>query len=309
MKMSKVVIRLEKVKTLREISQRELHNTRGKQAINSDGIGNVIIEGTTGVAKEIDKITKQMNIELKKNGKRAIRKDAVRCIEVVVSSNREFFKRYDYEQYFNDCNEFIKEFWGEESIIHLKTTHLDELTEHCHFMISPIIEGKFNYSKFINGREDLSKFQQQFEEFILSKGYDIEHRELAKNSCRKHKATREWSKDMQKAMDMVELMDYDKVMDTAINGIMIESEIDELRKELKYKNYLINDLNTLNEEFKNRFNFIKDKVRLIMIEQGYSKEYDINKFLEEQMMNVKDCNNKNTKGEFISQYVELKNNL
>ena len=62
MKMSKVVIRLEKVKTLREISQRELHNTRGKQAINSDGIGNVIIEGTTGVAKEIDKITKQMNI-------------------------------------------------------------------------------------------------------------------------------------------------------------------------------------------------------------------------------------------------------
>lgn len=269
MKMSKVVIRLEKVKTLREIAQRELHNTRGKQAINSDGIGSVIIEGTTGVAKEIDKITKQMNIELKKNGKRAIRKDAVRCIEVIVSSNREFFKRYDYEQYFNDCNEFIKEFWGEESIIHLKTTHLDELTEHCHFMISPIIEGKFNYSKFINGREDLSKFQQQFEEFILSKGYDIEHRELAENSRRKHKTTREWSKDMQKAREMVELMDYDKVMDTAINGIILESEVLDLKKALKFKE----NKNTNYKKYMSRAKALEEKLRFIMIEQGYSEKF------------------------------------
>lgn len=146
-KMSKAVIRLEKVKTLREIAQRELHNTRGKQAENSDGVGSVIIEGITGVAKEIDRITKQMNTNLRRNGKRAIRKDAVRCIEIVVSSDRAFFKRYNFEQYFNDCNKFIKEFWGEETIIHLKTTHLDELTEHCHFMISPIVDGKFNYYK------------------------------------------------------------------------------------------------------------------------------------------------------------------
>lgn len=281
MKMSKVVIRLEKVKTLREISQRELHNTRGKQAINSDGIGNVIIEGTTGVAKEIDKITKQMNIELKKNGKRAIRKDAVRCIEVVVSSNREFFKRYDYEQYFNDCNEFIKEFWGEESIIHLKTTHLDELTEHCHFMISPIIEGKFNYSKFINGREDLSKFQQQFEEFILSKGYDIEHRELAENSRRKHKTTREWSKDMQKARDIVELMDYDKIMDTAINGIMSEYAINNLEKEIQYRRELNNSLKVERERYKNKSEALEERIRAILIEQGYN-----NKFIDYQINEI-----------------------
>ena len=39
--MSKAVIRLEKVKTLREIAQRELHNTRGKLAENSNGSGKV----------------------------------------------------------------------------------------------------------------------------------------------------------------------------------------------------------------------------------------------------------------------------
>ncbi|MGN2338124.1 plasmid recombination protein [Clostridium cagae] len=150
--MSKIVIRLEKVKTLREIAQRELHNTRGKRVENSDGTGKVIIEGLTGVAKEIDMLTRKMNIELRKNGKRAIRKDAVRCIEIIVSSDREFFERYNYEKYFEDCNKFLKSFWGEESIIFFKTTHLDELVQHCHFMVSPIIEGKFNYSKFIRGK-------------------------------------------------------------------------------------------------------------------------------------------------------------
>lgn len=203
-----------------------------------------------------------MNIDLRNNRKRAIRKDAVRCIEIVVSSDREFFKRYNYEQYFDDCSEFIKEFWGEESIIHLKTTHLDELTEHCHFMISPIIEGKFNYSKFINGREDLSNFQQQFEEYILFKGYDIEHRELAENSRRKHKTTREWSKDMQKARDMVELMDYDKVMDTAINGIMIESEMVRIKKQLQLKD----NLNKKYDYYRNKANALEEKIKLIMKE-------------------------------------------
>lgn len=267
--MSKAVIRLEKVKTLREIAQRELHNTRGKLAENSNGSGKVIIEGITGVAKEIDMITKQMNIELRKNGKRAIRKDAVRCIEIVVSSDREFFRRYDYEQYFDDCNEFIKKFWGEESIIHLKTIHLDELTEHCHFMISPIMEGKFNYSKFINGRDDLSNFQQQFEEFILAKGYDIEQRELAVNSRKKHKSTREWSKDMHKAKEMVELMDYEKVIDTAVNGIMIESEMLILKQQLQNQRDFIDDYN----KYKTKAKVLEDKVKLIMREQGYKEEF------------------------------------
>ncbi|NFN93223.1 hypothetical protein FDB28_03780 [Clostridium botulinum] len=219
-----------------------------------------------------------MNIDLRNNRKRAIRKDAVLCIEIVVSSDREFFNRYDYEQYFDDCSEFIKEFWGKESIIHLKTTHLDELTEHCHFMISPIIEGKFNYSKFINGREDLSGFQQLFEEFILSKGYDIERRELAENSRRKHKTTREWSKDMKKAKEMVELMD------TAINGIMIESQINTLKEEVKYKTELNNKLKVNKEKYNNKCKALEDKLRFIMIEQGFNIDfidYEIEKVITE----------------------------
>ncbi|WP_113886443.1 plasmid recombination protein [Clostridium butyricum] len=282
--MSKAVIRLENVKTLREIAQRELHNTRGKRVENSDGIGKVIIEGLTGVAKEIDMLTRKMNIELRKNGKRAVRKDAVRCIEIIVSSDREFFERYNYEKYFEDCNKFLKSFWGEESIIFLKTTHLDELVQHCHFMVSPIVAGKFNYSKFINGREDLSGFQQQFEEFILSKGYDIEHRELAENSRRKHKTTREWSKDMQKAKEMVELMDNDKLIDTAINGIITEGGINELRKALKYKSDLNYELETSKEKYKNKIEALESKIRIIMTEQGYKKEfieYEIKQIIED----------------------------
>ena len=53
-KMSKAVIRLEKIKTLREIAQRELHNTRGKQAENSNGNGRVIIEEKFNYSKFIN---------------------------------------------------------------------------------------------------------------------------------------------------------------------------------------------------------------------------------------------------------------
>lgn len=139
-------------------------------------------------------------------------------------------------------------------------------------------------TKFINGREDLSNFQQQFEEFILSKGYDIERRELARNSRKKHKSTREWSRDMQKAKEMVELMDSDRLMDTAINGIMIESHIAELKDELEYEKDLITGLKVDKERYKNKATALEERITFIMMEQGYNKEfieYEINKINEE----------------------------
>lgn len=267
--MSKVVMRLEKVKTLRDISKREMHNTRSRNVESSSTTGEVIITGTVGVAKEIDRITKQMNKELREKGKRAIRKDAVRCIELLVSSDSEFFKNNNYKKYFEDVEEFLHQFWGKESIIHQKTIHLDESTPHVHYLLSPVVDGKFNYSSFVNGREDLSNFQQLFEDFIVDKGYDIERRQLSKDIQRKHKSTREWSKNMQKAKEYVELMDEKKLVDTAINGIMIEKEILSLEKRLQANV----ELDDKYKEYKNIADALEKKLRFIMMEQGYNEDF------------------------------------
>lgn len=284
--MSKVVMRLEKIKTLRDISKREMHNTRSRNVESSNNKGEVIITGTIGVAKEVDRITKQMNKHLRTNGKRAIRKDAVRCIELLFSSDSVFFENNNYNKYFEDVDEFLYDFWGTESIIHQKTIHLDESTPHVHYLLSPVVNGKFNYSWFINGRDDLSNFQQSFEDFIIAKGYDIERRELSKTTRKKHKLTREWAKNINKAKEYVELMDKKTLIDTAVNGIMIESHMLRLKEILKSKE----NLDTKYIEYKNKSERLEDKIRFIMSEQGYSKEfieYELKQIYENEYFNIK----------------------
>lgn len=267
--MSKIVMRLEKAKTLRDISKREMHNTRSRNVESSNDTGEVIVEGILGVAKEIDRITKQMNKQLKSDGKRAIRKDAIRCIELIVSSDSNFFKNNDYREYFNDVDEFLHQFWGEESIIHQKTIHLDESVNHAHYLLSPIKGGRFNYSKFINGRDDLSAFQQAFEDFIILKGYDIERRQLAKNTQKKHKMTREWSKEIQRAKEYVELMDKKTLIDTAISGMMLESERAIINEQLQLKD----DFHKKYNYYMKKANALEERLKLIMREQNYSNDF------------------------------------
>lgn len=230
--MSKAAMRLEKIKDTKDMSKREKHNIRSVNVSSSDNRGQVVIKGIRGIVKHIKALEKQMNINLKAQGKRAVRKDAVKLIEVIMTSDSEFFKKYDYNKYFEDCEEFLEGFWGKGNIVQ-SCLHTDELTPHVHYFITPIKGDKFNYSKFINGRDDLSDYQEQLERFMLEKGYDIEHRALASLTRKKHKTTREWSAEMQVAKNMAELMDSKTLQDTAINGVINAKEIDRLSSKLE----------------------------------------------------------------------------
>ncbi|MDO5861152.1 hypothetical protein, partial [Methanobrevibacter sp.] len=84
-----------------------------------------------------------------------------------------------------------------------------------------------------NGRDDLSNYQEQLEKFMLSKGYEIEHRDLAAVTRKKHQTTRDWSKKMQKAEEMVDLMDQKTLRDTAIQGVVDARETERLTERLQ----------------------------------------------------------------------------
>lgn len=225
--MSKVAARIEKVKTNKEITARERHNKRSGNCKSSDKDREHLNEykGVEGIAKHISTLEKQMNADLKAKGKRALRKDAIKLIEVIVSSDKEFFDKYDYKDYFNVTDSFLEEFWGPNNVI-ASYCHLDEGTEHKHYFITPIRDGKFNYSSFINGKNDLSKFQEELYNYVKEHGFEVDERQKAEVTKKKHLKTREWSANMQKAESMVELMDDKVKTEYAIKGYLAEQESD-----------------------------------------------------------------------------------
>lgn len=232
--MSKVAARIEKV-TAESATGREAHNRRTKNCQKADKSLSHLntYEGVNGVTKHVNALEKQLNKNLKAQGKRAIRKDAVKLIEIVVSSDLDFFEKNDAMQYFRDADEFFDQFWGEGNTIQ-KSVHMDEKTPHAHYFVTPIRDGKFNYSSFINGRDDLSKFQSEMYSFMVAKGYDFEERDLAKVTGKEHEKTRDWSKRVQKVEDMVNLMDEQKRADYAVKGVLAEQDKESLYNRLEH---------------------------------------------------------------------------
>ena len=119
---------------------------------------------------------------------RSIRKDAVVGVEVIFTSDNEFFKKLSKEDeriYFEKSLEFLKDFVGEKNIISA-TIHKDEKTPHMHCIFTPIDnEGRLKYKSFINGRNDLIKLQDNYHKHI-SKFFELERGKSSKETGRVH---------------------------------------------------------------------------------------------------------------------------
>lgn len=102
-------------------------------------------------------------------GKRAVRKDAVRLVEGVITASPEFFAQATPEEtqrFFADALEFCGAEFGAQNLIHY-TIHNDERTPHAHFGFVPIDEeGRLRWKSFFNGREAMSAFQDRFYESV-----------------------------------------------------------------------------------------------------------------------------------------------
>lgn len=134
-------------------------------------------------------------------GKKAVRKDAVRIVEMLFTSDKAFFDSQPDNgmAYFEDCLKWASERFGEDNII-ADTVHLDEATPHMHLDFVPLTEdGRLSAKAVLGDKKQLQGLQDDFYEKVSSKyGLDRGNRaDLdAGESGRKNLSTAEYKEKM-----------------------------------------------------------------------------------------------------------------
>ena len=222
--MSYAIMRIQKIKSMQGLAEREKHNIRRKTVLSADGSKNITVEGSTGLVSRVKALEKQIDA----NNKRKTRKDAVRAIEVLFTSDKAFFKRVDYEQYFGECKKWLIATFGEENFLQA-VTHLDEETPHMHAILTTVKEGKFNYSGYINGRQDLREMQDSFYEQVKYLG--LERGEKVELTHASYVSNKDWNKNVSKARSFAEALAPEQQMEYAIKGVMFTNQIEKMNIE------------------------------------------------------------------------------
>lgn len=167
-----------------------------------------------------------------KNGKKQLRKDAVKMCSWIISSDNDFFKKLteqEQKQFFEESLNFFKNEFGEENIISA-TVHNDETTPHMHLNIMPIIDKSFNCKKLFN-KTKLKKIQDNLPKHLQSKGFYISRGK--ENSTNKHLNELEYKIKTKE--------NYLKYLDEKINNIIKNYTNENSRNDFYF--YLLNNTN------------------------------------------------------------------
>lgn len=118
-----------------------------------------------------------------------VRKNAVHCVEFVVSGSPEHLakmNRMEQINFFEDATNYIaKKMGGLDNVIHAQV-HFDELTPHLTLFVVPIDEkGKLNARKFIGGNKNVMRDMQTEIAEKVGKKYGFE-RGIAKDKPDNH---------------------------------------------------------------------------------------------------------------------------
>lgn len=222
--MSYAIMRIQKIKTKQALAEREKHNTRRKTVLSADGSNNITVEGHKGLVKRLEELEKQVN----KNNARKTRKDAVKVIEVLFTSDKAFFSKVDHEQYFSECKKWLESTFETEALYQY-SMHADEETQHLHCIISTLHEGKFNYAYYADNREKLRALQDSFYESVKHLGLERGKRvELTKET---YTTNKEWNKNVAKARSFAEALAPEQQMEYAIKGVMFTNQTEKMNTE------------------------------------------------------------------------------
>ncbi|COP75664.1 plasmid recombination protein Mob family [Streptococcus pneumoniae] len=191
--MSYSIIRVEKIKSsvnttgIQKHVQRENNNYSNKdiqQELTQENY-DLVNEEPINFKDEIEK-----KIEERYTVNRAIRKDAVKHIDGIVTTDKDYFDDLTLEQtrdYFNDSLDFIKDEYGEENILYA-TVHMDEATPHMHFGVVPITDdGRLSAKQMLGNKKAFTDFQNRYNDHMNRRGYNLERGESKYITGAKHK--------------------------------------------------------------------------------------------------------------------------
>ena len=236
--MSFAIIRMQKFKSV-DIKGMQIHNQREKESqtnpdidkdrmqLNYDLLNDAPIDFNQAIQNEIDERYK---------GQKAIRKDAVKLCEFVVTSDKDFFDQLtlgEEKRFFEESLSFLQDRYGKDNILY-GIVHKDEKTPHMHVGMVPITEdGKLAAKQFFGKRTELQQLQDKFHEHVVKKGFDLE-RGIASDA--KHIETKrlkvltanEQLKNLE--IELKEKQEQKKELDLSIKDI--ESRLSDLGKSL-----------------------------------------------------------------------------
>lgn len=241
--MSYAIMRIAKVKAP-NIGGVDKHNERKNKNYSNEDINTELTHLNYSLI-ECESYKSAINEQIKERytSSRSIRKDAVVGVEVLFTSDKEFFDKLTPEQerlYFEKSLEFLKDFAGEKNVISA-VVHKDEKTPHLHCLFTPITnDGRLHFKSFVDGKFEMQKLQDRYYNHI-SQYFDLERGKSAEQTKRKHLSVAEYK------------------LETAINERELELErVSKNTEEIKSKN---SDLETQKNELETQQNNINQTLK------------------------------------------------
>ncbi len=161
------------------IASSEQHTKRVRETPNANPeIQNIRLGGQpeTKDCPTLDTIVRE------RIGEQTIRKNAVLCVEMLLTASPEYFRPDDpsragayqpqrLEDFQQAVHQWLDEQYGDRIV--RAELHLDEATPHIHAYLVPLDErGKLNCRGLFGGREKLSKFQDSYAEALSPLGLE-----------------------------------------------------------------------------------------------------------------------------------------
>jgi len=186
--MASVILRFSKQKG-NPATKIEAHHERTKEEYKS----NPDID-TSKSHNNIHLITPQMRYKAEvdkriKESRCRVRKDSTRFVDTLITASPEFFKDMTHDkmvEYFQRAVDFMKSKIRPDMIFSA-VVHLDEKTPHLHLCFVPLtVDNRLTAKEILGNRAKLSKWQDEFHEFMVKFYPDIERGTSATLTQRKH---------------------------------------------------------------------------------------------------------------------------
>lgn len=284
--MSYAIVRNEKL-TRDEAKGRYVHNerkTRGHTNKNIDPertyLNYYFKKNELSYIKEFDKLRKEKDL------KGHIKSNSIILCEMLFTSDKEFFDNIgeqETKRYFEESYKFVCYYknLGEKNIISA-VVHLDEGVPHMHLIFTPVVHTKDKEGNdidkicardFWKGRDSYRSLQNNFYDYITSKGFELERGIEVEQTGAKHEKIEDLKKltnfeNTKEVLDNIklelpEIPDINDIKIIKLNREKVENEI------IKPKDKLINELY---QDNKNLYKELSKQVNLADKATKYEKQ-------------------------------------
>ncbi|HIS18548.1 MAG TPA: plasmid recombination protein, partial [Candidatus Coprovivens excrementavium] len=168
------------------------------------------------------------------SGKRAIRKDAIKHVDGLITSDNEFFNNLSEEetnQFFRDSLDFLEQEYGKENMLYA-TVHLDEKVPHMHFGFVPLTDdGRLSAKEKLGNKKAMTELQDRFNQYVNAKGYELERGTAKEVSNKQHQDIDKYKKEteyhkQELATVQKDLSELERQLDAHISDLRASSDFE-----------------------------------------------------------------------------------